>query len=181
MLPTILIALAAILVLFVIVTTRPPTYRIERSSTISAPPSEIFPHLNDLRKSNVWSPWVKLDPAAKQTFEGPASGVGAVGAWDGNKNVGAGRQTIIESRPNELVRLRLDFERPFKCTSTAEFTLKPTRNETVVTWSLAGENNFVSRAFCLFMNQDKMVGGQFEKGLADLKALTEPAVAGARA
>lgn len=177
---TVLSLLAAfIAVVLVIAALRSPHFRIERSVSIDAPAAEIFPHLNDLRKSNVWSPWVKLDPNASYRFDGPESGVGASSAWDGNNQIGAGRQTIIETRPNELVQLRLEFLRPFKATNTAEFALEPVGGRTVVSWSLVGENNFVCRLVMLFINQDKMIGGQFEKGLAELKALVEgrPAVA----
>jgi hypothetical protein len=121
----------------------------------------------------VWSPWSKFDPAAKFAFEGPRSGPGASATWSGNNKIGEGRQTIVESRPNELVRLKLEFVRPFKSTCAAEFTLKPDGKQTRVSWAMSGEANFVSKLFCLFMNQDKMVGGEFEDGLARLKKLTE--------
>lgn len=174
LLTTLLPAVAILIgIVLLIAAFRSPHFRVERSVSIHASAAEIFAHLNDLRKSNVWSPWVKLDPNATYTFEGPPSGVGATGAWDGNNNIGAGRQIITDSRPDELVRLRLEFQRPFKATSTAEFALKPVGGQTVVTWSLAGESNFVCRLFSLFMSHDKMIGGQFEKGLADLKSLVE--------
>ena len=178
MLTKILIALAILIVGFVIVVAfKSGVYRVERSVVIAAPPADIFPQVNDLRKSQVWSPWMKLDPAAKSIFEGPPAGVGASNAWSGNSNVGEGRQTITESRPNERVLIRLEFKQPFEATSNAEFTLKPESGGTRITWAMFGENNFVSRAVCLFMNQDKMVGTQFEKGLADLKSLVEAAAA----
>ena len=176
MLKKILIGLSVAIVAFVIIVAlQPSTYRIERSIAIAAPPAEIFPHVNDLRKAQVWSPWMKLDPSAKATFEGSPSGVGASNSWAGGPKVGEGRQTITESRANEHVRIKLEFKKPFEATSTAEFTLKPQGNQTLVTWGMFGENNFISRAFCLFMNQDKMVGGEFEKGLAELKSLVEGA------
>lgn len=172
----ILIGLAVILVVFlVVVALQASTFRIERSASISAAPAEIFPQINDLRKAQTWNPWLKLDPAAKTTFEGAAAGVGASSTWAGNSQVGEGRQTITESRANEWVRSRLDFKKPFEGTSTAEFTLKPEGQQTVVTWSMWGEKNFISKAVCLFMNQDKMIGGSFEEGLASLKAIVEPA------
>ena len=176
MLRKILIGLAALLAVFVIVVAlQSPTFRVERSIAIAAPTSDVFPQINDLRKSHVWSPWVKLDPAAKYGFEGPPAGVGASNTWDGNNEVGAGRQTIVESRPNKLVRLKLEFKKPFESTCSGDFTLEPQGNQTVVTWGISGEKNFISKACCLFMNQDKMVGDQFEKGLADLKKLVETA------
>lgn len=176
MIKKILIALGAVIAVFlVVVAFKSPTYRVERSVVIAAAPAEIFPHVNDLRKSQVWSPWMKLDPAAKSTFEGPPAGAGASNTWAGNSHVGEGRQTITESKPNQLVRIRLEFKKPFEATSNAEFILKPEGRQTRVTWAMFGENNFMSRAICTFMNQDKMVGGQFEKGLADLKSLVEGA------
>lgn len=174
MLINLLLILAALVVVFVIVVaTRPSTFRVERSITVSAPPSAVFPHLSDLRKSQVWSPWVKLDPAATHTFEGPPAGVGASHAWSGNNKMGAGRQTIIECRQDELVRTKLEFLRPFKATSESDLVLKPAGGGTVVTWGLSGRNDFLSKAFCLFMNQDKMIGTSFEEGLASLKGLVE--------
>jgi uncharacterized protein YndB with AHSA1/START domain len=173
----IVIGLATVVVVSVVVIgLQPPEFRVTRSATISAPPAEVFARVNDFHNWDDWSPWAKLDPAAKITFDGPGSGTGAVFAWSGNDQVGEGRMTIIESRPHELVRIKLDFIRPFESTSTAEFTFKPEGDGTVVTWSMYGENNFLSKAFCLFMNMDKMIGGDFEKGLAQMKAVTEAAV-----
>lgn len=174
MIKKILIGLAVIIAGFlVVVAFQPDTFRVERAATIAAAPSAVFTQVNNLRKAAVWSPWLKLDPAVKVAYEGPAAGVGASSSWAGNHNIGEGRQTITESRANELVRLRLDFIKPFAGTSTAEFTLKPSGNQTLITWSLAGEKNFVSKAVCLFMDQDKMIGEPFEQGLASLKALVE--------
>jgi hypothetical protein len=175
MLIKILVVIAVILVVFVIVVAlQPAEFRIVRSSApISAPPVVVFGQVNDLHKWQAWSPWAKLDPDAKNTFSGPPAGDGAAFAWAGNSNVGEGSMTITESRPNEFVRFRLDFLKPFKGTNTAEFTFKPEGDQTVVTWSMAGRYNFITKAIGLFMNCDKMVGGQFEKGLADLKLLSE--------
>ena len=176
MLKIILISLATALAIFLIVAARQPsTFRVERSTTISASPAEVFPHLNDLRKTQVWSPWVKLDPSAKYTFEGPEAGVGATSSWAGNSKVGEGRQTIVESRPNERVGIKLDFKKPFESTSLAEFTVRPEGERSGVTWSLSGENNFVCKVFCTILSQDKMIGEPFEQGLAELKALVEGA------
>lgn len=174
MLIKILIALAVIIVLFIIiVATRPSDFRVTRSARMAAPPSAIFPHVNDLGKWDGWSPWAKLDPSAKHTFEGPVAGVGAACAWSGDNKVGEGRMTITESRPNELIRLKLVFVRPFSATNDAEFTLKPEGKDTVVTWSMSGKNNFMFKAVGLFMNCDKMMGSQFEQGLAQMKSVVE--------
>ncbi|MBI2924099.1 MAG: SRPBCC family protein [Verrucomicrobia bacterium] len=174
MVKKILIALAAIIVVFVvIVALQPSDFRVTRSATMSAKPAAVFDQVNDLHKWEAWSPWAKLDPAAKNTFEGPAAGTGAIFRWAGNNQVGEGSMTITESRPNELVRFRLDFLKPMAGSSDAEFTFKPEGNQTTVTWTMTGENNFIAKAICLFMSMDKMVGGQFETGLASIKSIVE--------
>jgi len=176
MLKIILVGIAIIVVLFVIIVAmQPADFRITRSATIAAPPEAVFAQVNDLHNWEAWSPWAKLDPAAKSTYEGPAAGVGAAFAWSGNNKIGEGRMTVIESRPNVLVRFKLDFLKPFKASNTAEFTFKPEGNQTAVTWSMYGKNNFLSKAVGLFMNCDKMVGGQFEQGLAQMNSVTEAA------
>lgn len=176
MLKKILIGIAAVLVLFVIVVAlQSSQYRVERTATIPAAPMVVFEHINDLHKWDAWSPWAKLDPAMKTTFDGPHSGPGASYAWVGNSKVGEGKMSITESKANELVRLKLEFIKPFASTAMTDFTLKPEGNQTSVTWSMSGEKNFMSKAFCLFMNMDKMVGGDFERGLAGLKSAVQVA------
>jgi uncharacterized protein YndB with AHSA1/START domain len=170
------LAVAVLVLAFVAyVALQPSDFRVTRSATIQAPATDVFAHVNDLHKWQDWSPWAKLDPAAKATFEGPPAGPGAVFKWDGNAQVGAGTMTVTESRPAELVRIKLDFVKPMAGTSTTEFTFKPQGNQTTVTWAMFGQNNFLSRAVCMFMNQDKMVGGAFEQGLANMKAIVEAA------
>jgi hypothetical protein len=144
-----------------------------RSINISAPPATVFAQVNDFHNWEAWSPWAKLDPAAKATFEGPSAGEAAIFRWVGNEEVGEGSMMITESRPSDLVRIKLEFLKPFAAINTAEFTFKPEGNRTVVTWSMFGTNNFIAKAFCLFINMDEMVGGQFEKGLASMKSVTE--------
>ena len=169
-----LIAIAVVVVVFaVIVASRPAAFRITRSTTISAPAGTVFAQVNNLHKWEAWSPWVKLDPAAKNTYEGSPAGAGAIFSWSGNNKVGAGRMTITDSQPDNLIRIRLEFLRPFKATNTAEFTFQPEGDQTVVTWSMDGKNNFLAKAFSLFVNCDQMIGGEFEKGLADLKSVAE--------
>jgi hypothetical protein len=173
MLP-ILLAIAFIaIIFFIVIAGRPDEFIVSRSTKISASPGKIFPHVNDLHKWEAWSPWAKLDPNAKNSFEGADSGAGAAMLWDGNKKIGAGRMTIIESALNDLIRFKLEFIRPFKATNTAEFTFKPEGNQTVVTWSMVGKSNFLFKAFGLFMNCDDMVGKDFEKGLAAMKSVAE--------
>jgi len=170
----ILIRLAAlIIVLVIVVATRPSEFRISRSAAMAAPAAVIFPHINELKKWDAWSPWMKLDPNAKSTFEGPEGGKGAAMSWAGNNEVGEGKMTITESRANELVRLHLEFYKPMAGTSDAEFTFKTEGNQTTVTWTMTGKNDFIGKAMCLIMNMDKMVGGQFEQGLASMKVIAE--------
>jgi hypothetical protein len=172
----ILIGMAAVLALFVvIVALQPAQYRVTRTATIPAAPLVVFEQVNDLHKWQDWSPWEKLDPAMKRTFEGPGSGTGASYGWVGNKQVGEGKMSITESKANELVRLKLEFIKPFASTATTEFTFKPEGDKTSVSWSMSGDKNFMSKAICLFMNMDKTVGGDFEKGLASLKSLVQVA------
>lgn len=176
MLKKILIGLAVIIIVFlVVVAMQPADYRVTRSATIAAPAEVVFAQVNELKKWEAWNPWGKIDPAMKLTYEGPAAGSGAIYSWAGNRQVGEGRMTITESRPNELIRFNLEFFKPMAGTSTSEFTFKPEGDQTVVTWSMAGKNNFIAKAFCLFMNMDKMIGGQFENGLANLKSVAEAA------
>lgn len=174
MLKKIVIALVVILAVFlVVVAMQPAEFRVARSTTIAAPPAAVFSQVNELKKWEAWNPWGRLDPAMKLTYSGPASGVGAAYAWSGNNQVGEGRMTITESRPNERVRFNLEFLKPMTGTSEAEFTFKPKDNQTEVTWTMTGKNNFMAKAVCLFMNMDKMVGGSFETGLSTLKTIVE--------
>ena len=176
MLIKILIVLAVLLVVFALfVAMRPSEFRITRSAKIAAPPSAVFPLVNDLHQWMAWSPWEQKDPGMTRSYEGPSAGVGAGYGWSGNKDVGAGRMTITDSRPDDLVRIRLEFLKPFKATNTTEFTFTPAADgrTTNVTWTMTGHNNFMGKAFCLFMDMDKMVGADFEKGLAAMKTTAE--------
>lgn len=177
MLIKILLILAAIIaVVLILAAFQPAQFQIVRSITVAAPQAPLFAEVNDLHRWPAWSPYEKLDPAMQRTFEGAPAGVGAVYAWTGNREVGAGRMTIVESRPAELIRLRLEFFRPMAGICEAEFSFRPEAGgRTTVTWSMTGTNNYLAKIFCLFMNMDKMVGGQFAQGLASLKALTETA------
>jgi len=174
MLMKILVVVVAILaVLSVIVALQPSEFRIARSTTISAPPAALFPRVNDLHAFQEWNPYAKKDPAMTQSWEGPAAGPGAVYRWSGNAEIGEGSMRILESRPNELVRIELAFLRPFETTNTVDFTFVPSGDQTTVTWSMSGTNGFMAKAAGLVMDMDAMVGGDFEKGLADMKALAE--------
>jgi hypothetical protein len=170
----IVVAIAVIVVVFLaVVAMQPSEFRVVRSATIAAPAPAVFAQVNELRKWEAWSPWAKRDPQMKQTYNGAPAGTGAITAWAGNNEVGEGRMTITESRPGELIRIKLEFFKPFTATNTAEFTFKPEGNQTAITWSMGGQNNFIAKAVHLFMDMDKMVGKDFEAGLANLKTVTE--------
>lgn len=149
------------------------TFRIQRSVSIKAAPERIFPFLNDFEKAMAWSPYEQKDPDMKRRFDGATGGKGAVYEFEGNKDVGAGRIEIIESVPYEKVTLRLDMLKPMKASNTVEYRLESKGGATEVTWAMHGEAPLISRVVCLFLNMDKMVGGDFEKGLASLKSLVE--------
>jgi len=177
MLNIILIALAVIVVLFVVVVaTRPADFRVTRTGRINAPAEVVFANVNTLRNWEAWSPWAKMDPNAKSTFSGPESGPGSSMAWSGNNKVGEGRMTIMDIKPNEVIHLKLEFLRPMKATNVAEFLFKSDANQTTVTWSMTGKNNFVGKAFHLLIDCDKMVGRDFEKGLASLDSASQAVV-----
>src|SRR5437870_12455425 len=172
MLIKILVALAVIVLGFVgVVAMRPSEYRVARTATIAAPGPAVFAQVNDFHKWEAWNPWAKLDPAMKQAYEGAPAGIGAIYTWSGNNEVGEGRMTLTESRPSDLIRIRLEFLKPLAAISTAEFTFKLEGKQTVVTWSMVGRNNFMAKAVHLVMNIDRMIGGNFEQGLARMKAV----------
>ncbi len=162
-----LVALAGFIAL------QPSDFCIARTTTFSAPAEAVFAQINDFHQWETWSPWAKLDPNAKNSFEGPISGEGSSFRWAGNKEVGEGSMTILESRSPTFIKIKLEFLKPFAAVNTSEFTLVPQGNSTTVTWAMYGKNNFVSKAMSLIMNCDKMVGGMFEKGFANMKSIVE--------
>lgn len=169
----VLIVVAA---LFGIIALQPDEYRVVRSASIAAPPEQVFAEVNDFHRWRGWSPWEALDPAMKRSYEGPAAGVGAIYGWSGNDDVGEGRMTILDSRPGDLIRIKLEFIKPFAAQSTTEFAFKREGNGTRVDWLMTGNNDLISKVFCFFMGgMDKMVGPDYEKGLAKLKAVAEAA------
>jgi polyketide cyclase/dehydrase/lipid transport protein len=175
MLP-ILLALAFIAILFVVVLVgQPDEFAVSRRIKITAPAGSVYPHVNELRNWEAWNPWGKLDPNMKTTYDGPPGGVGASYAWSGNNKVGAGRNTITQTVPNELVRLKLEFQKPMVATNTAEFTFRTDSGQTTVTWTMFGKNSPAGKIFGLFMNCEKMCAKQFDKGLAEMKSVIEGA------
>jgi hypothetical protein len=165
-------------ILLLIVLIRPADFRVERSATLAASCASLFERVNNHHKVAEWNPFLKVDPAVRINYAGPESGVGAVCSWEGNSQVGAGSCTIIESKPNELVRCRMDWKRPMEGTSTVDFIIKPAGDgQSVVTWAMYGRNNFVGRVVSLFMDCEKICGPQFEQGLAELGVRTVAAAA----
>lgn len=174
MLKKIFLVLAVLIIGFVIVVlTRPEDFRVSRKAAMAAPPETVFAQVNDFHKWQAWSPWAKMDPNATYSYDGPAEGVGAKFGWSGNSKVGVGSMTITESHPSDLIRLQLEFIKPVAGKSATEFTFQPQDGGTVVTWTMSGKNNFIGKAFSLFMDCEKMVGPDFEKGLANMKTIVE--------
>lgn len=174
MLSYILIGVAVLLVGFlVIVAMQPADFKVVRSAAIQASPATLFEQVNDFHNWKNWSPWAKLDPNMTETHEGSPSGEGAIYSWLGNSKVGQGRMTMLESHPTDRLRIKLEFLKPFVATNEAVFTFQSQGNQTLVSWTMTGRKNFLFKAFCMFMNMDKTVGGDFEKGLAQMKALAE--------
>jgi hypothetical protein len=172
--PALICVVALLGILLLAIALRPAGFRVSRSETIAAAPAVVFSHVNNLHQWQAWSPWEKLDPQLKRTFEGPSAGIGAVYRWDGNGNVGAGSNTIIDSRPNELIRFKLDMLRPFVGTNDVEFQFVANGpSETIVTWTMVGSLNFMTKAMDMLIGMDKMVGGQFQAGLGQLKVVAE--------
>ena len=164
MLKKILIALAAIVAIFLIVVAlQPSEFHVERTATIAAPPATVFDQVNDFHKWDAWSPWAKLDPNA------------TIMTWAGNNQVGEGKMTLTESRPNELVKINVDIVKPMEGSSTSEFAFKPGGDQTAVTWSMSGHQNFIAKAVCLVMNGKKMMSDIMDKGLANMKSVVEGA------
>ncbi|HTB63247.1 MAG TPA: SRPBCC family protein [Opitutales bacterium] len=179
MLLYILAAIAVIIVVLLVgIATRPVDFSITRWATIVAPPAVVFAQVNDFHQWNAWSPWVKMDPQCQTLCEGSPSGKGAIYRWAGNAKVGAGNMTITESRPAELILIRLEFIKPLPGVNTTEFTFKVQGNQTVVGWKMSGKNNFIGKAMHFFINCDKMIGAQFEQGLAAMKKIAETAAHG---
>lgn len=172
MLKKILLGLAAvIIVLIIVIALQPAAFRVERSEVVAASPEIVHGQVNDLTRWEHWSPWAKMDPEAKVTFSDNPVGVGATYAWESEKT-GAGIMLITESTP-EAIALDLNFVKPFKAENKVLFTFMPIHGGTRITWSMEGKNNFFGKAICLFMDMDKMVGGDFEKGLKDIKRQSE--------
>ena len=166
----VVVAVAAILIY---ASTRPDSFRVERSTAINAPPEKIFPYIERLTRWAEWSPYEGRDPAMKRAHSGAASGKGAVYEWDGNDQVGKGRMEIVDSTPPHKVVIKLDFLKPFEGHNTAELTVQPKGGQTIVTWAMYGPSTFMTKLVGTFMDMDEMIGRDFAAGLAKLKAVVE--------
>ena len=174
MLKNILIVLVlAIAGVLIYAATRPDTFQVQRKATIAAPPDKVFALIDDFHRWGEWSPWEKLEPAMTRTFEGPASGPGAVYAWKGNKDVGQGRMEIAESTPPSRIAIKLDFIEPMESNNVTEFVLAPKDGGTEVTWTMRGPSPYLTKLMDTIVGMDRMIGKDFEAGLANLKQLAE--------
>jgi uncharacterized protein YndB with AHSA1/START domain len=173
MLKTIAIILALLIAAVLIyAATKPDDFRIERSTTIKAPPEKVSAYVTDFKQWAAWSPWEAKDPAMKRTYSGAATGKGAVYGWEGNKEVGTGRMEILDVQPQK-VAIKLDFLAPFEAHNTAEFTMQAEGDSTKLTWAMFGPANYMTKVMSVVMSMDKMVGPDFEAGLTKLKAAAE--------
>ncbi len=177
MIKKLLLGLVAVIAVFcAVVATQPATFHVERSATVPGPPEVAYDIVNDFHRFGEWSPWEKLDPNMKKTFEGPKSGVGGKYTWTGNDDVGAGSMEIISVEENKKVTMDLHFLKPFEASNKTTYSFAAEGTGTKVTWAMDGENNFMAKAFGLLMDMDKMVGGDFERGLASLGTVAEAEV-----
>lgn len=154
-------------------TTKPDSFRVERSTSIKAPSEKIFPYIDDFHRWTAWSPYEKMDLAMKRTLSGAPNGKGAAYEWEGNNQVGQGRMEILESTPSSKIRIQLTFIKPMEGHDIAEFMLEPQGNSTKVTWAMQGPMPFVAKVMSIFCSMDQMIGKDFETGLANLKTITE--------
>lgn len=167
------VVLATIAVILVYASTRPDSFRVERSTAMNAPPEKIFPYVEGLKRWTAWSPYEGRDPGMKRAYSGAESGKGAVYEWDGNDNVGKGRMEIVDSTPPHRVVIKLDFLKPFEGHNMAELTVEPKGGQTIVTWAMYGPSTFMTKLIGTFMDMDDMIGRDFAAGLAKLKAVVE--------
>jgi hypothetical protein len=167
-----IVLLIAIGALLAYVATRPDAFRIERKTRIAALPEKIFPLIADLKAFNSWNPFAKGDPTMVLNYQEPQSGVGAAYNWTGGR-AGAGDMTVTQANAPSHVAMDLNFLKPMVASNKVVFSLTPADGGTEVSWAMSGKYSFVQKLFSLIFNSDKMVGGEFAKGLADLKILAE--------
>jgi hypothetical protein len=163
----------AIVVVLSLAAGKPDTLHIERSLVMQATPAHVLPYTNDFTKFVTWIPWTELDPNQTTEFSEPPSGVGAWSTWSGNDAVGSGRMELLSVEPNAVVH-KLDFIEPFANTAESTLSMKPAGEGKVeVTWALDQDAGFASKIMCVFVDMDKMLGADFEKGLTKLQKLVE--------
>jgi uncharacterized protein YndB with AHSA1/START domain len=162
-----------IAIVLILAAARPDTFRVERAAAMSAPAEKIFGLIDDFHAWQKWSPWEGRDPAMQRTFGGAERGSGAVYAWEGNKNVGSGRMEIVDAATSSRIVIKLDFLKPFEAHNVAEFTLTPQGGTTNVNWAMHGPAPLMFRVMHMVMNMDRIVGKDFEAGLANLKQVAE--------
>lgn len=167
------VLVAAVAVFFAVASFQPPDFKISRSILVSAPAKACFAQVDNFHNWENWSPWAKMDPGMQTAYDGPVSGEGASYSWMGNGKVGAGKMAILKSQPSELIDIQLDFLKPMKTTNLTEFTFEPEGHGTRVTWTMSGQKNLIAKAFHMIVNMDKLIGPDFERGLAQLKTQSE--------
>lgn len=162
-----------ILILLAVAAMQPARYSVTRSIAIKAPAERIQPLISDFHNWLLWSPWEKLDPSMKRTFSGATRDLGAVYAWEGNKDVGSGRMEIIGLTQPTKVGIKLDFYTPIESSSMTDFVLEQKGDTTTVSWTMSGETGFAAKLMTIFVSMDSMIGRDFEHGLAQMKAVAE--------
>ncbi len=170
-----MVVVVVIVVFFGLAAMQPAEFSISRSASIAAAPAKVFAQVNDFHRWENWSPWAKIDPTMTAHYDGAASGEGSSYAWSGKGKAGEGKMTLLKSQAPDLIQIKLEFIRPMKATNMIDFSFKPEGQGTMVTWAMSGKNNLISKAFSMVCNMDKLVGGDFEKGLAQLKVAAESA------
>ncbi len=174
MLKKVLLGIVAIIaILLVVIYLQPSEYSVERTANFQASDSVVYSQINDFRNWAAWSPWAQLDTSMTETYDGPALGTGSQYMWSGNEDVGSGKMMIIGSIPHEYIEIQLDFYEPFASSNTTIFTISGDSTQSTVTWNMSGQNNFMSKAYDLFFNMEKLIGADFEKGFASLKTIVE--------
>jgi len=168
-----IVIVVLVAVVLILAATKPDTFQIQRAATIKAPPEKVFALIDDFQRWGAWSPWEKKDPAMKRTFSATTGGKGASYAWEGNKDVGQGRMEIVESVAPSTVAIDLDFVKPFAAHNRVDFVLAPAGDATNVTWTMRGDTPYFAKIIHVFIDMDKMVGKDFETGLANLKTAAE--------
>ncbi len=164
-----------IVLLLLIVAVRPAAFRVARSGLVRAAPDTAFAIINDFSQWAAWSPYEALDPAMTRTISTPSQGAGASYAWDGNAKAGQGTMTIRESAPPRLIAITLQFTRPFACTNQVRFEIEPSGDGSRVSWIMEGRHGFMGKAMSMFCDMDRMIGKDFEQGLANLDVVAHAA------